>query len=152
MYTWSPEEEAITCSTTCCPTWALSASASLGEAQQIHTNSHTHTHSNVVPLLFSSHLFSVTVKCFVVLILITHENWIDMNNVSICGVCCVSVSQVLVPSLLVPSQSAVCHMCVQPPVCPQYPLLFLLQHSSSGTVAHEHLLVLGEDTQVFFFT
>ncbi len=36
-------------------------------------------------------------------------------------------------------------MCVQPPVCPQHPLLLLLQRSSPGAAAHEHLLVLGEE-------
>lgn len=55
--------------------------------------------------------------------------------------------QVLVPSLLVPSQSVVCHVCVQHPVCTQHPLLLLLQRSPSGTTAHEYLLVPGEDTK-----
>lgn len=64
-----------------------------------------------------------------------------------CVLCfCLHFSQVLVPSLLVPSQSAVCHMCVQPPVGPEHPLLLLLQRSSPGAAAHEHLLVPGEET------
>lgn len=79
-----------------------------------------------------------------------HVDTEDMNNISISGVCGVSVSQVLVSSLLVPAQSAVRHMCVQPPVCSQHPLLFLFQHSSPDAAAHEHLLVPGEDAHVFF--
>lgn len=60
------------------------------------------------------------------------------------------LSQVLVPPLLVPTKSTVCYMRVQHPVCPQYPLLLLLQHPSLCPAAHEHLLVLGEDMFYLF--
>lgn len=36
-------------------------------------------------------------------------------------------------------------MCVQPPVRAQHSLLLLFQRSALHSVAHEHLLVLGED-------
>lgn len=72
-----------------------------------------------------SYLFSVTVKSVF---------------------CTLFFSQVLVPSLLVPSQSAVCHVCVQPSVGAEHPFLLLLQRSSPGVAAHEYLLVPGEDT------
>ncbi|CAG08017.1 unnamed protein product, partial [Tetraodon nigroviridis] len=54
---------------------------------------------------------------------------------------CFHLPQVLVPSLLVPSQSAVCHLCVQHPVRPHHPLLLLLQRSALCAAAHEYLLV-----------
>lgn len=87
-------------------------------------------------VLLSLHHFSVW-------FLFSHEI-IDIKSISISVVCFrLCLSQVLVPSLLVPSQGAVCHMCVQSPVCPQHPLLLLLQRSSPDTAAHEHLLVPG---------
>lgn len=54
------------------------------------------------------------------------------------------LSQVLVPSLLVPSESAVCHLRIQHPLRPDHPLLLLLQRAPLFTAAHEHLLVPGE--------
>lgn len=60
---------------------------------------------------------------------------------------CFPFSQVLVPSLLVPSQSAVRHVRVQHPVRAEHPLLLLLQRSPAGAAAHEYLLVPGEDTE-----
>lgn len=55
-------------------------------------------------------------------------------------------SQVLVPTLLVPAQSAVRHMCVQHPVRPHHPLLLLLQRPALHPAAHEYLLVPGKYT------
>ena len=153
--TWSPEEGAITCSTTCCPTWAPSALASLGKNLWL------------IFCLSSSFLpppVCCTVKCFAALtspsfccLFLIQPRWslgwtFNVPRFNFCHLLCscLHVSQVLVPSLLVPSQSIVCHVCVQHPLCPQHPFLLLLQRPSLRLAAHEHLLVLGEDSAGFF--
>lgn len=117
--TWSPGEEVTTCSTMCCPTWARSASVSHGQFQQ------------KVKLVLCSYLIGFASLT---------QSWGSWTPIY----CVFFLSQVLVPSLLVPSESAVCHLRVQHPVRPDHPFLLLLQRSPLFTAAHEYLLVPGE--------